>query len=189
MCIKLVTWKKRSVFTERLERNPYNTDSLVFKRFNSGLCVGPRASLKAVLFTKLLGPLSPPFSLLFNGYQALFSWGGGGGMAAGVWSWPPPPSAEVKNKWNYTFRPQYTFTAWTGTRLLLLSFTNESVRALYPGDCIPSTLYHTFAVFIYTCGHEWPSVRYGTDFSTEAVDCFYKERHHEDRKFPVALIF
>jgi hypothetical protein len=24
-----------------------------------------------------------------------------------------------------------------------------SVRALYPGDCIPSTLYHTFAVFIH----------------------------------------
>ena len=45
--------------------------------------MGPRASLDAVLFTKRLGPLSPLLSLLFNGYQVLFSWGGGGGKAAG----------------------------------------------------------------------------------------------------------
>jgi hypothetical protein len=66
------------VFTERLEINPYNTDSFVFKGFNSGVCVGPRASLEALLVKKRLGPRSPPFSLLFNGYQVLFSWGGGG---------------------------------------------------------------------------------------------------------------
>jgi hypothetical protein len=43
------------------------TESFVFKGFNSRLCVGPRASLGAVPFTEHLGPLPSFLSLLFNG--------------------------------------------------------------------------------------------------------------------------
>ena len=117
--------------------------------------MGPRASLDAVLFTKRLGPLSPLLSLLFNGYQVLFSWGGGGEgevkRPESETDQSPPPSAQVENTWNYTFMPQYTFTACTVTRLLLLSFMNESVRTLHALHVI------TYIRRIYTCGKQRPS--------------------------------
>jgi hypothetical protein len=58
------------------ELNLYNTHSFLFQGLNSGMHAGPRFSLDAV-FAKRLGPLPPPLSLLFNGHQVLFSWGGG----------------------------------------------------------------------------------------------------------------
>jgi hypothetical protein len=35
-----------------------------------------------------------------------------GGKAAGAWSWPLPPSAEVKNTRSYVSTSQYAFMAW-----------------------------------------------------------------------------
>ena len=40
-----------------------------------------------------------------------------GGWAAEAWSWPPLPSAEVKNDWNSTSAPLYTFMGSTGSSL------------------------------------------------------------------------
>jgi hypothetical protein len=34
------------------------------------------------------------------------------GKASGSWIWPPPPNAELKKAWSYTFTPQYIFMAY-----------------------------------------------------------------------------
>jgi hypothetical protein len=49
-----------------------------------------------------------PLSLLSNGYQGLFPWGGGERTGREA-DHSPPPSAEVKNAWSYTSTPPVGF--------------------------------------------------------------------------------
>jgi hypothetical protein len=51
-----------------------------------------------------VGPIKPPIQWVSGDIYP-------GSNVSGVWRWPPPFSAEVKNAWNYTSTPPFVYIA------------------------------------------------------------------------------